>query len=74
MYRCQCHTCEEDHLKGDLQSAQAIFNEHAGQQHKVVLRRIKPQHDGEPSSGGGTTTAGTAGPSDDGTEGHGVDD
>lgn len=39
MYYCTCHTCDEEDTFPDREGAQAEFNEHARQQHEVVLRR-----------------------------------
>lgn len=70
MYQCQCHTCEEDHLEEDLESAQGVFNEHALQQHEVVLRRVVPKQDGASSSGSVTTASGADEPGDEALDGH----
>lgn len=42
MYQYICHTCGEDEIFRELECTQAAFNEHAQQQHEVVLRRLEP--------------------------------
>lgn len=70
MYQFRCHTCEENHLKEDLQSAQAVFNAHAEHQHEVVLERVELQQDGTSSSGGATTASKPVEPGDSTTDDH----
>lgn len=40
MYLCVCHTCGENAVFEDRERAQELFNEHAEQHHRVVLKRI----------------------------------
>lgn len=42
MYRFVCHSCNEREFFDDIDAAQTEFNDHAEEQHEVVLRRLKP--------------------------------
>lgn len=41
MYSYVCHTCQEAEVFDERTDAQPTFNEHAGRQHQVVLRRVE---------------------------------
>lgn len=43
MYRCLCHTCEEQQPVRTLSAAQAWFNDHAERGHEAEIQRMEAE-------------------------------
>ncbi|QLH84751.1 hypothetical protein [Halosimplex pelagicum] len=41
MYVCRCHTCGESRSAAAREHVQRFFNDHAADEHEVVLKRVE---------------------------------